>query len=113
MRKVIDMSMTLTEAIQREQEMTNSDCSREHEQLANWLKELKEFREQNTEGKLVHLHYILDCLNYKMVNYANNIKMYCEYRGGNCNKCPFYKRYTIGGVDIIRKCRLNSKPRNW
>lgn len=43
------MSMTLTEAIQREQEMAKSDCSREHEQLADWLKELKEFREQNTD----------------------------------------------------------------
>ena len=107
------MSMTLTEAIQREQEMANSDCSREHEQLAKWLTELKQFREQNTEPKLVTLHYMLDSLNDMVLNYADDIKMYCEYRVGHCNGCPFYKEYTIDGVDIIRKCSLNSKPRNW
>ena len=110
------MSMTLTEAIKHAQDRANQscdDCAKEHEQLAKWLTELKRFREQNTESKLVDLHYMLDSLNDMVLNYADDIKMYCEYRAGHCNGCPFYKRYTINGVDIICKCRLNSKPRNW
>lgn len=42
------MKMTLDEAIKHAEEVANSQCSEcgeEHQQLAEWLKELKAYRE--------------------------------------------------------------------
>lgn len=107
------MSMTLTEVIQHAQERAKSDCSdcaKEHEQLANWLKELKRLREQN---KLTTVFDILYSLDAKMIDYADNLKMYCEYHGNNCKKCPFYKSYITNFPNIFSRCGLYSKPRDW
>jgi hypothetical protein len=44
--------MTLDEAIQHAQEVADrgcDQCARDHQQLADWLKELKELRKHGTE----------------------------------------------------------------
>ena len=44
--------MTLDEAIQHAQDVANKgcdQCARDHQQLADWLRELKEFKEQLKE----------------------------------------------------------------
>ena len=66
--------MTLDEAIQHAKEVANkekcnllkvgddyiySECAMEHEQLAQWLEELKEYKELEEKGLLLKLPYPL------------------------------------------------------
>ena len=56
--------MTLDEAIKHAEEVANDmelcckECAEEHRQLAEWLKELKQYREQ-TDGDLISRQAVL------------------------------------------------------
>jgi DNA-directed RNA polymerase alpha subunit len=51
--KVSSGKMTLDEAIEHAKEIANSqcnECGKQHKQLADWLEELKQYREQSKRG---------------------------------------------------------------
>ena len=60
--------MTLDEAIKHSEdkvkELSGCECSKEHEQLANWLKELKQYKENDNATNIVECK-AFNCENYK------------------------------------------------
>lgn len=106
--------MTLDEAIKHAQERANSDCtecSKEHQQLVDWLTEYKHIRDFDSVLDVVYGKlYDADSL---VEQWAKNIKRYCKIRNGICEGCIFYKSFNITGYIIYNKCSLNNKPKNW
>jgi len=72
--------MTLDEAIQHCQEKVcdNSECSQEHRQLAEWLTELKQYRENSFTYKLIGRNTIenlnMDDLAKKGIHFGDKVK---------------------------------------
>ena len=53
MNRLKKNEMTLDEAIEHAKEIANSqcnECGKQHKQLADWLEELKQYREQSKRG---------------------------------------------------------------
>ena len=76
--------MTLKEAIEHAIEISetcdNKECGLDHKQLANWLTELEELREE-------HKHNVMNML---ATDYAENHTSNVEYRLTNCTVRDFY-----------------------
>mgnify|MGYP004453592893 CR=1 FL=1 len=79
-------------------------CAKEHEQLAEWLKELKSYKDAEEQGSLVRLP---DDLNRTL--YQVNYRWTCTEYGEENNKCEIYdckcecdirKEYYIAEVDL-------------
>lgn len=72
--------MTLDEAIQHCQEKScnNDECSMEHRQLAEWLTELKQYRENSFTYKLIGRNTIenldMDDLAKKGIHFGDKVK---------------------------------------
>lgn len=73
--------MTLDDAIKHCQEKVcdNSECSREHQQLAEWLTELKQYRENSFTYRLIGRNTIehLDMVDLakKGIHFGNEINV--------------------------------------
>ena len=74
--------MTIDEAIQHCQEKAcgNSECSKEHQQLGEWLKELKEYRESykqiyTIKGRNTIENLNMDELSKKGIHWGDKVKV--------------------------------------
>lgn len=76
--------MTIDEAINHATEISdtcnNKECSLDHKQLASWLTELKELREEHSQNMM----------NILATNYAENHTSNVEYRYTNSTVRDFY-----------------------
>jgi hypothetical protein len=93
--------MKLDEAIEHAEEKAcgNSACEREHRQLAEWLKELKQYKEgpATIMGKVIFPpkecfgNYLDDgCKNHHTCEMRGECNVYTNYFKGACD-CPFKK----------------------
>ena len=57
--------LTLDEAITHCKEKSNrSECGKEHEQLAGWLKELQRYKDLEKQGRLIEVIRCKDCIRH-------------------------------------------------
>lgn len=109
------MNMTLDEAIQHCEEVAKEnrelfekigtshydednclDCAKAHEQLAEWLKELKKYKEKDTPRLVV----------YSGDGYANG---YMVYDFANCPNCDYGFEYGDDNWDSPYCCRCGQR----
>ena len=84
--------LTLNEAIEHCYEKTDcSECGQQHEQLAKWLEELKEYKDLEEQGLLLRLHckigrkvfYVQKCLAPSCKECKGFLRVdncYCQYK---------------------------------
>ena len=94
--------MTLKEAIEHATEISetcdNKECGLDHKQLANWLTELEELREEHKQN----------VMNMLATDYAENHTSNVEYRYTNCTVRDFYNAnkaaYIAGFKEGLKYC---------
>ena len=102
------MKMTLDEAIIHAKELSENqsickDCREEHKQLAAWLEELKQYKEEQQEVQETNLEHYYDGL----------LKVGCSTFGvtdgkiKNCN-CTACSKCEIRALDENEYCRINA-----
>ena len=102
------MKMTLNEAIIHAKELSENqsickDCREEHKQLAAWLEELKQYKEEQQEVQETNLEHYYDGL----------LKVGCSTFGvtdgkiKNCN-CTACSKCEIRALDENEYCRINA-----
>lgn len=100
-RKGRKRMMTLDEAIKHCEEVAsckNDDCGAEHKQLAEWLKKLKEYREEENIlkiGTIVCNHWAGENNPSRYFIYAGTSGKYANgisYYGGKLNKEQYYAK---------------------
>lgn len=120
---IIDEAIKHTKRIAREQRFYSNferkfdtgcvKCAEEHEQLAKWLEELKEYKELDEQGLLVKLPYKVGSdvyvLDHRFVSTGGIIKCYIDEftidKNNNCyavlsGKEPFYVFSRFKAVNI-------------
>lgn len=72
--------------------ISSDDCAEKYEQVAEWLEELKTFKEAEEQGLLVRLPCKVGDTVYKITRFCSGRIRDCGY-SYECSECPEYKPF--------------------
>lgn len=105
--------MTLEEAIRHTKEVSESqyvceECQKEHKQLAEWLKQLKEYQHLEKDGKLIKLpckagdklYEVYWADSTKCSLYQKECDEDCDYNCDSVEKCDIRKVFSVRLIEM-------------